>query len=268
MSLTGFRPVPVRYHFIRTLGTRSPAHLFGGYDKINAALEQGQAVHSIMLGGDGESGLRVVAYTGGPRTGKKFEEFATANADALILTPTEYAKVTGMVASLRAHPLACRALDGQREQRIEWEMDGVRCRGTPDVHTADFVTELKTGRTAAIDEYLGFPRHAQRMHYPAQLGWYGEGLERAKKIRPRFYYIVAVEDEAPFVVTVFKLTERALEAGNKTWRGWFERFKVCLENNHWPAYAPSDGAAIEIDVPEEMPALIFGDEDEPAADAA
>lgn len=211
-------------------------------------MERGSAVHAILL-----ESMRVTCYPG-RRAGKVWESFALENADALILTEKEYERAEAMAESVRQHPLAMRALEGSREQRLEWEMSGLPCRGTPDIWCPERVTDLKTTRSSKPDE---FERYAVRAFYPAQLAWYGEGLRILGLADPQEYLIVAVESEAPYPTTVFRLTQRALEDGTKKWRLWFERLKVHIEAGVWPGY--SEGVE-PIDVPEEMPEFAFADE--------
>lgn len=230
-------------------------------------MERGTAVHAIALGT-----RRVIPYAG-RRAGKAWDEFAATNGDAEILTEKAYATAKAMADSLLAHPLFARGLADARarggvEQTFVWEHLGVPCRGTPDLWVPEWVAEVKTSRTSDPEEWQ-FPRAALRAHYHTALAWYGEALRSTKRGDPKNYYIFAVEPDPPHVVTVFRLTtaydatrggrDGAYEVGDKTWRRWFEAYKVCRDANEWPPYST---AVCEIEVEQEMPALSFGGDDE------
>ncbi len=147
-------------------------------------------------------------------------------------------------AALQERQDALDLLDGVRQQTIRWKIAGRDCEGTPDSFNDVRITELKTCRTADPDRFVW---DARRLGYAAQLDWYAEGLLQSGRARPSSAYIVAVESTPPHPVTVFCLTDRALDQGARTWRLWFERLRACEESNAWPPYAE---AAVLFDVPE------------------
>ena len=257
--------LPLRFSHLRTLGNKSPRHLQAVEAEATASMETGTAFHSLVLGGK-----RVIPYEDGPRRGKAWDAFEAANADALILTPAAFTKVGAMAAAVKAHPLAVAALEGVRETTIAWDCAGVACRSTPDVRgkpskVRSHITELKQARTA---DPRWFVRDALKMAYHGQTSFYEEAIRTAF---PDDYpasceidhIFVACEPEPPYVVQVYRVTDRAKEAARKLWWGWFERFKSCLENNHWPAYSER---IEEIDMPEDVPGLTFAEDDEDAAE--
>jgi hypothetical protein len=124
-------------------------------------------------------------------------------------------------------------LDGAHQQLLEWDINGRKCAGTPDVFTEDRVVELKTARTADPNRFVW---DARKLAYHAQIPWYQNGLLQSGVASPRRGHIVAVESVPPFPVTCFELTERALDQGERTWRLWFERLMACEQSNQWPEY--------------------------------
>jgi len=48
-------------------------------------------------------------------------------------------------------------------------------------------------------------------------------------------------------VTVFKLTDKALEQGRKSLVLWTEQLRGCIESRHFPAYSQ---AVVDLDVPD------------------
>lgn len=249
--------IPVRFHHLKAIGTKSPAYaqmvMRGEEQAPTTAMQLGSGVDAILLGGK-----RVICYPGATRRGKEWEAFAADNADAEILSRGEYDKAMGMVAAVRANKDAMRLLDGKRQQRLLWHHGERLCQSTPDVYADDFVTDLKTGQSSDPKRFTG---QALRYCYNAQLAFYGEALRKLELSTVRDHYIVAVESSPPFPVTILRLTERAIEAGDRMWRGWFEQLRACEESDMWPGYVQS---IVDLDVPEDMPEFTFGDESEAA----
>lgn len=192
-----------------------------------------------------------------PRTGAAWMEFQARNAGALILSRTQYEDVSRIVESIQAHKDAMFLLGGEREKTILFDMMALECRTTPDARQAGFVTELKTCRSS---DPRRFQFDSLRAFYHAQCAFHAEGARRAKlEAATPDAYIVAVETELPYPVTIFKLTPRALEQGMKSIRIWMEQLKGCLASNQWPAYAQS---YVDLDVPDPDAGLVFATPEE------
>lgn len=224
----------LRFHQLRRIG-QSPAH-------YKAAIEQGDpapsgtALHSVLLGGKrlAKWDRQTDAGKSAPRNGQYWESFKRDNPDALILTPSEYAETAGMVAAVRANDDAMSLLQGALEQSLYWDALGRRCRGTPDVLGASFVTELKSARTT---DPRRFKWDAIKLAYHVQLAWYVDGAARLGKVQPNATaHVVAVENSAPYVVTVFDVEPADLELGRRTYRSWLELLQACEDADHWPGY--------------------------------
>jgi len=246
---------PLRFSRL-SLMRKSAAHYLHGKGDETGAMRKGSALHSYLLG----QRDRVVLYEGGARNPrfKAWQEFQAANETKHILIPSEMGPVQGMRRSLEQHPRAMELLDGIQEERIEWELSGRACAGTPDVvhllpDGRKRLVELKTSRTA--DPNL-LRWHAKNLAYHAQLSWYATGLERTMAYAPGPVveaYLVAVESTPPYPVTVLRVCDSMLTAGQRQWRLWFERRRVCEETNHFPGYVEGDvdweddGGDVELD---------------------
>jgi hypothetical protein len=234
-------------HFstLKNMG-RSPAHYryaatFGM--EPSSAMNLGSAVHALVL----EDGAGLVKYDGASRRGKEWNAFKDANADATILTASEWDEAHAIAASVRAHPRAAELLDGARETTFDWELRGRPCRGTTDVfrnHGLNRIVDLKTTSDA---HPMRFQRTAERLGYFAQIPWYMTGARLAGLGEFDEGYIVAVETKPPYVVQTFALTLNALEMGERQWRSWIERLLVCEASDEWPGYQETDAA---LDLPD------------------
>lgn len=233
---------------------KSPAHYQAYDNRRTTSKDKGSAVHAILTGQRVMTFDKVTASgRAAPRSGKDWEAFKADNADALILSRSEFSDVAGMVASLQSNRGAMELIDGIREESLYFDMMGLACRTTPDARTpGKWFTELKTCQSS---DPRRFVNQSFWMGYHAQMALHGIGIKRVTKEGPGDGYVVAVESTAPYPVTVYKMTAKALEAGEKQIRRWMETLKGCLASNQWPPYAQ---ACVDLDVPENQE-LVFAD---------
>ena len=253
---------PVRFSRLKKMAL-SAAHFAEGFGEETAPMRKGTALHAYMLGGE----KRVAVYTGGARNPNfaKWQAFQAAHQGQHIVIPSELEKIAGMRRSLERHDRAMWLLDGIQERRVHWT-DGARaCMGTPDnvIPKGDrrILVELKTTRTSHPERFVW---ECRRHAYHAQCAWYRRGVELSGEYGPgRFdeVYIVAVESAPPYPVTVFRVDEESLEAGDKMCRLWLEQLRVCEENDHFPAYTESD---VLLSVIDEAPELDWSSDGEAA----
>src|SRR6185503_16210254 len=112
---------------------------------------------------------------------------------------------------------------------------GKKCTSRPDARLGTKrLVDLKTTRCA---EPRKFERDAMFMGYHAQFSFYSKAVEAKFGSAPEECYYIAVENKAPYAVTVLQLTPGALLEGEKRWRLWFERLMQCEAANRWPAYS-------------------------------
>jgi len=225
---------------------KSPAHYL--YAVMHERKQEGHerlgtALHLLLLG----QPERVILYDG-RRYGKKYDEwFAKQPLGAVVVNPTEAGHLREMALSVQNHPSAWQLLRDQQtcEQMMQWNWLGRACEGTPDSFSLENLVELKTGRTVQPTRFVSQGRW---FGYHAQLAWYRRGLIESGFGTPASLWIVAAESAPPYPVTVFRLTEQAIEQGERACRAWLEQLKVCEESGSWPAYTE---AVVPFDVPDE-----------------
>ncbi len=238
----------VRFSRLKLMAS-SPAHYLAHPQGESSALDKGTAVHSMLL-----RGARITFYPkktkagkAAPRNGGEWEAFKLANADAKIVTASEYEVCNRMVESVRANKYAMEVLTGIAEETILFDWLNLECRATPDVRDPGgaFVTELKTCQTSKPSR---FSWQATQLCYHGQMAFHRAAMRKEKLGRDPLGYVVAVESTVPYPVTVFKMTDRAWEKGEKQIRFWMEQLKSCLASNQWPPYAQS---VVDLDVPDD-----------------
>ena len=226
-----FAGTPVRFSHLRAYG-RSPAH--GRHARIapkgdeTLAMERGTAVHAILFGTK-----KVIGYPGATRRGKEYDAFVAGHPDHEILSMKEYDKAMRMADAVTTCQLAEPLLRGVTEETLLFDWMGLKCRATPDVRGAGFLTELKTSQSSDPNKFLW---HARRMHYHAQMRFQEYACERSRVERVKDRWIVCVEADAPHPVTVFHVEPEALEEGDKLLTLWAERLKACEAANNFPGY--------------------------------
>jgi hypothetical protein len=217
--------------------SKSPAHyLFAARYFRDDTLSQrlGSAVHAMTFG---THDVISCEHRRGTKARKAFDEKTVAETpNAMIVSPGEYRKAKAMSEAIRRNKVADRILFTANtiiEQTIHWEHRGRKCRSTPDSRHFRTVADLKTTRSA---DPFWFHRDALRMFYHVQLASYRHAIKYETKVFPHDAYVIAVENVAPYVVTPFRFTERALEAGWRLFGEWFERLLTCETTGLWPEY--------------------------------
>lgn len=223
---------------------KSPAHYIAAVENempTTSGMDVGTAADLMILGGQ-----RVIAYPGKVRRGKEYDAFEMKHVDAMILTESEYRKANGIAEAVAACEDAVMVLKGVRQETVYWTNNGRECRGTPDVRSVegDYISDLKTGETS---DPRRFQWKMRNFAYHAAAAWYIAGLN-SLGFSIRSSYIVAVEQQFPHVVTVFKLSDHVLDVGQRLWVTWFEQLQVCESSGFFPPYSQS---IVELDWPED-----------------
>jgi hypothetical protein len=245
---------PVHFSTLKHIA-QSPAHyLYHATHEPpqSAAFALGSAVDALLIG----EPERVVCCSArrGTKEHAKFTDGAPENA--LVLNATEYAKACSMAEAVTRNRQAVELLTGERQRYVEWSWLGRHAAGTPDVFTLEHLTELKTGRTAHPERFMS---SARWYGYHAQLAWYRRALIECGYGTPASYWIVAVESSPPFPVTVFRLTDNAIDMGERACRAWLERLLVCEQSDMWPAYTD---AVVPFDVADDAACTLTIDGEE------
>lgn len=247
------RNVPPSVYHARHIGTaskslldqmdKSPAHgleWYHGADESTPALEFGSAAHCAIL----EPERFEIEYAVRPDFGdgrtKVAKEARAAweleNGGKTALSHTSLEHITGMSASVNAHPVAGKLFHGgDAELTIAW-MDpdsGVDCKGRLDYYRSGVVVDLKTTLDASP---RGFARSAAEYRYHVQAAMYLQGLQACGE-QPKGFIFVAVEKLPPYAVGVYELREEDLQKGYDAVARNLATLSQCLRSGEWPAYS-------------------------------
>lgn len=186
-------------------------------------MKRGSAVDALIFGHK-----KVIGYPGKQRRGKDWDTFQAENQGCEILTASEYDKARRMADAVMGCVLAAPYMKGATQETIRFRWMGLDCRSTPDVKGDGFLTELKT---SASSEPVKFTYHALRMAYHAQMR-----MQQIACGDKRPCFIVCVESDAPYPVTVLEIDPKTLELGERLLVTWAERLKNCELSGHFPPY--------------------------------
>ena len=223
---------------------KSPAHYLAALTtprKETPAMRIGSLFHGLVL--EPERVKIAVAPVCDKRTkdGKAtWEAFCCENAGAEIVTAEEGEMLTGMVASVRAHPAASALLSGPgiAEGSAYWidEYSGELCRCRPDFYRSDLgiIVDLKSTRDASPK---GFAKAIANYNYHTQNAFYSDGVESSTGDYIKGFIFVACESTAPYCTAVYQLDMQGVEAGRTEYRRLLLDLADCKASGKWPAYS-------------------------------
>lgn len=225
----------------------SPAHARAAHPKLNPNLEReddskfdiGTCLHALLLQGD--TVFDRLSYSDWRTTAAK-EARAEARAHGRIpLLLKDADRVEEMAEAVHGH-LALLDVDprpftdGQPEQTLVWEEQGVMCRARFDWLRDDLTVcdDLKTTtRYANPEAWQRGPLYDHGADLQAAM--YLRGLKAVTGSDARWRWVV-VETSPPYALSVVVPTAAVLELGNAKFDMALAKWRRCLETGEWPAY--------------------------------
>lgn len=205
------------------------------------ALRVGRAAHALILSGNAPADVAV--YEGPVRRGRAWDAFAAENEARLILNRSELARAEAMRAAVMSYrPARDLIAHGAHEVTIEWKRTiagiDIPIRGRIDCLTEEGgMVEVKTTRSI---HPRAFARECALRMYYAQAALYHDGLAEVGVTGKPLPIIVAIENEPPHDVAVYRLGYDVLEAGQRKVDEWLRALADCTRTNRWPGVAGDD----------------------------
>lgn len=232
MNRTEYEATPgVNFSTLKAI-LRSPAHYQAALiakREPTPAMVMGTITHSTVLEGKSLETLAVAKPEGMSfvtKDGKAWRDEQTLP----IMSTDDYNAVTGMAASVAAHPEASTMLAEcpNRETFLTAEFEGVVIKGLIDAHGATILADLKTTSDASPSEFM---RKVQALHYDFQIAFYQQ------LVSPEIWCgWITVENEYPHVTAVYTPSAALLESGREKMRRAIALYKECQKANAWPAF--------------------------------
>ena len=216
---------------------QSPAHYIGRRqepDKPSKSMDLGSLVHSLILEPDKKD--FVVAPQLNKNT-KDYKQWAAAHAGKLIVDQKTYDDAQHMAENVAAHPAASiLTAGGQSEVGVIWtdqERD-IRIKVRPDhLPGGTVVTDLKSTRDASL-ALFGAQSFNLKYHISAALTL--RVLSRVTGQTFTDYYLVAVENSAPFSVAVYLFDKIQIRLASDQIDQLLDHYAECYHAKNWPGY--------------------------------
>jgi len=172
------------------------------------------------------------------------EEFDRIYAGKQLLSAEDAEKISMIQRNLLAHMRAGEMLmaPGDAELSGFWAdfATGVECKFRIDkLCMAGSIPwamlDVKTTRDASSD---GFAKACATYGYDVQAAYYTDGAKAALGLELPFYFL-AVENEAPHAVALYRASPEMIEAGRKKVRAGLMLMQYCQSTGNWPSYQPN-----------------------------
>ena len=206
-------------------------------DEDRPAYLVGRAAHALILEGiETFEGRYAVGGPINPKTGQPFGANTKAWAEWAagigkdVLTDEQFALVTSMATSVKAHPVACELLaDGLAEGVVRADYCGRPCQARLDFYNPERgVIDLKT-----CDDLTWFEADARRFGYAHQFAFYHALVIRTTGEDATFH-VIAVEKKPPYRCGVWQMSEQTLSLARRENEAAIARLGECESRNLWP----------------------------------
>lgn len=220
----------------RTLATRTAAEF--RYEQKNGRppkreYDFGHLVHRMILGA-GADIVTIEAADWRTKAAKDQRDEAYAEGKTPILEK-DWRKADKVVAAFRDHPTASALItNGAPEVSVYWEdpWSGVACRGRIDWLRSDVAVDVKTTQHADPRQ---FAKSVAEYGYHQQSAWYLDGLHKSGW-EGRDFLFVTVSVNAPYLVSVIRLDDAAIQKGRELNQLALERYVECQLSGLWPGH--------------------------------
>lgn len=152
-----------------------------------------------------------------------------------LVTNEMFDEASNMVLALNEDSEARKFLQGEKESKLQWEFLGFKFLGIRDITSDEYIVDLKFVQNA---DPRAFQNYLFREGIYRQGGMYLDGEMKGEftgEPHKRMIFI-AVENKAPYGVSVHELDFEVINAGVNEYRRLAEQLKMCIDNNHFPSY--------------------------------
>lgn len=165
----------------------------------------------------------------------KMAAFTEANEGREIVSRSEYDAMLAIVEAVEGHPDARAYLNqpGPVEASMVWDdpETGIRCKGRIDkvATIGGVLLDLKTTR-----DITDFPRAIARYGYHRQAAFYRRGWAILNGGELYDFWIVPVQNTAPYIAHAAPVSDEALEQGEREIDRLLAKVAECHEAGSWP----------------------------------
>lgn len=192
----------------------------------------GSALHTVFL--EPELILETVAHwEGGTRRGKEWQMFQEEHAGKYILTDNQYAKLAGMVGSMRKHPFVreWQSKIESVETSMVCDVHGLRMKMRCDALTPSPIVDIKK---VASGDPRRFTNAVLDYGYHIQAAAYRRAFSRER------YVLLTVESDPPYDVVPYELSPAFLRVGEQELTRLIGMVQACERTGNWPGRSESE----------------------------
>lgn len=210
------------------------------------AMVLGSAIHTAILEPELYKAQFVVVEGDGRTKEVKEARSEAAKTGKTVLTGEQGDTVRKVSDAFFAHPTAPSVVEeGEPEVSLFWEDEetGLLLKARPDWLREDGdVMDLKTTKDARANE---FSRTIYNFRYHVQAAMIADACN-ALDLDFQNFMPIALETEAPYCLTVFRLDSEAVELGRKAYRADLKRLVEYRDKQSWAGY---DYQVVSVGVP-------------------
>lgn len=230
---------------LKLIADKSPKHYWAKYlsphrkpHDATRAQFVGTALHAATLEPDA-FGRQYVVNPYDDRRGNRYKDLVRDNSGKAIITQGEYDAIRGMHDALYSHPIAGALLRQVAYTELSiFAVDpstGMLCKCRPDLlTTGGIIFDLKKTQDASPE---GFARACFNYGYFQQDAFYSDIYELAVGRPPAAFLFVAVEEEYPHAVGVYRLADEDRQRGRVQYRRALKLYAQCVREDRWPSYS-------------------------------
>lgn len=209
-----------------------------GHDEHKPAYDVGTLAHALILEGSLDHLVERIPYDNYRTKAAREAREEAYNADMIPVNQSEEADMLGSIEAMRdavfAHPIAAELLTGHDpEVSIFWEQSGVPMKARIDaLHEREGIAvDLKTVRSARPND---FRKQISDLGYYIQAKHYLNGLKQVTGKDYEWYFVAAGKTD-PYVVSVHRIADVALDEAQTRIEHAIDRYKQALEHG-WAGY--------------------------------
>lgn len=194
----------------------------------------GSAVHEVLLEDNTDNILTLPELNLRTKAGREERDLIIKkNKNKIVITQKENDDIQKILNNYRKHNLALKLLSELDEKEISYygRIDSIPVRVRPDgIKLNDYIIDIKTCQDASPK---GFRTAVYKYAYHLQATFYSEALGYdSKKFR-----FIAIENNHPFNIAVYKMSDNMIEQGKEAWRLAFEKWKEYKFHNIIGSYS-------------------------------
>lgn len=174
-------------------------------------------------------------------------QFLAASEGKTVLTAEDLATAQAVTMNARSHRSVAQLI-AKGEAEVTWRIIAAGLPGLPPLQCRTdwfceegcelsqgrpYIVDLKTCATLDRSEYGNFFRGAKDHAYDVQFGLY-MAILGACGVEVRDFFVVAAEKSVPHGVEVFRMSDKAIEEGQRKAERLLVSLAECYRSNVWP----------------------------------